>query len=818
MSSIPQNRRQLEWIDMIPMELGDSSEYLSSLDRASGVSSGGGGCFGIATVDNNRPTVRSSHQDQFSPNNRQPKFDYPPIQSTVPIRRLPIQEHQQQTSILSTQDNICNNNNNNDNINFDSDLNSGNNREQNYFTGRKSLRRSSIASSSVNKIDGCQKRRVRRVTIMKPTREDKTNRYRTCLAVLCILQACLILGILGLSYYFEWPLIINLSRDKSSSATFYDRSTNTIRSLTNDDNINIYRVYSNGQNTTKILVDLARGCNQREHDWPQGEACESSKLSFCKRVETLASHQPSDEFSSSSVASDQQSFSTTRRKLTLITSSKIGGRHEVRMMPIRWVNNCPAQDQPNCHFKTRLSTYLNEPLQSIIGWGGALTDSSINNILSLSINGTRSLLDDYFSRERGLGYNLVRITIGGSDLSGRFYTNDDLKPGLEDFGMENFRLREEDTLYKIPLLRMIQTDYQQQVKLFGSVWSPPVWMKTNNHFNKGQLRGAIGLKDQPNADRYFRALAEYKARFIDAYQRESIKFWALTVMNEPYFAKQPFLDFNTMIFPTNDYATYVATILGPRLRNDERLRDIKLLVHDDNRKFLRSDTEQVVNRSDVQKYIHGIATHGYVDEDFGAMTEIWEKYKGKFFLLPDELCSGHLPFMDKALVGSWERGLHYAIDIIQGLRHRASGWVDWNMALDTEGGPGWLGGRLDSAIIVDAARDTYYKSPMFYVIGHFSRYVPEGSVKISEKIINDKYDFRLLTATFLTPGKKQLVLVVLNENPYNIELIVEPLKSSGHIAPRQNAGFQVVVEPESITTILYPLPAEYTNPSMDTTS
>lgn len=640
----------------------------------------------------------------------------------------------------------------------------------------------------------------------------RRSKFRTLLACLCILQACIIIGILGLTYYKRWPLFINLNNN-NNNYDYNDElnqqgSSSAIRSFAqaNYDKSNIYRVYTNGANTSKILVDLASACNQREHDFAYAIACQSSKLTTCKRVEPLSLHKPSDEFETMGQLS--------QRKLTIITSSKSGKRHEIKMMPIKWVSNCQTSEQPNCHFKTRLSVYLADLQQTILGWGGALTDSSINNILSLSVNGTRSLLDDYFSKERGLGYNLVRITIGGSDFSGRFYTNDDVKTGSEDFAMDKFKLQEEDTLYKIPLLRMIQTEYEQPVKLFGSIWSPPLWMKTNNHFNKGQLRGAIGT-GQPNADRYFRALAELKARFVDAYQRESIKFWGLTVMNEPYFAKQPFLDFNTMIFPTNDYATYIATILGPRFKQDESLKHIKLMVHDDNRKFLRSDTEQVVNRTDVQKFIDGIATHGYVDTDFGAMSEIWEKYKGRFFVLPDELCSGHLPFMEKALIGNWERGVHYAIDIISGLQNRAAGWVDWNMALDVNGGPGWLGGRLDSPIIIDKSKDTYYKSPMYYTMGHFSRYIPEGSVKIADKIINNKYDFRFETATFITPGKRQLVTVILNENPYNIELIVEPLKSSGHIAPRQNAGYQVVIEPESVTTILYPLPSEYTNPSMN---
>lgn len=599
---------------------------------------------------------------------------------------------------------------------------------------------------------------------------------------LCLIQACLIITLVILIYLNRWQ-----AYPLETSST--DNHTNNA-----DTNIsNVYRIYSNGINSTRVLTKHVEGCNQREHDIKFGVSCAANNISSCQSVEGIGTK------------TRTRDHDDEPRMITTITTSKAGDRMKTRLIPIKKVTCLSSQNDANCRFRTRLRIHLSDQQQSIIGWGGSLTDSTINNILSLSINGTRRLLDDYFSKDTGLGYNMVRVTIGGSDFSGRFYTNNDLGPkDKEDLALKKFHLSEEDTLYKIPLLRQIINEYNPQLKVFGSMWSPPTWMKTNNHFNKGLLKGSINSSSTGDDDSYYHALAGLKTKFLLAYQKESIRFWGLTVMNEPFFAVQPFLDFNTMIFPVNDYSAYVANVLGPKLRGNEDLKDIKIMLHDDNRRFLRNFTDKILSQIEVQQYVDGIATHGYIDEDYDLMSEIHEKYGRKFFLLSDELCSGHLPFMEKALIGNWARGVHYGLDIIRSLQHRSSGWVDWNMALDTEGGPGWLGGRLDSPIIVDKTHDTYHKSPMYYVLGHFSRYIPEGSIKVGHRINNNVYDYHFETVSFLSPNKNQLTTVVLNDNPYYIDLSIEAYKDLAQL--KHVHSYQVKCEPNSITTLIAPLP------------
>ena len=52
------------------------------------------------------------------------------------------------------------------------------------------------------------------------------------------------------------------------------------------------------------------------------------------------------------------------------------------------------------------------------------------------------------------------------------------------------------------------------------------------------------------------------------------------------------------------------------------------------------------------------------------------------------------------------------------------------------GGPNWAYNFVDSPIIVNKETDEFYKNPMYYALGHVSRFAPEGSVRIEAQVTN----------------------------------------------------------------------------------
>lgn len=92
------------------------------------------------------------------------------------------------------------------------------------------------------------------------------------------------------------------------------------------------------------------------------------------------------------------------------------------------------------------------------------------------------------------------------------------------------------------------------------------------------------------------------------------------------------------------------------------------------------------------------------------------------------------------------------------MSHWVAGWVDWNLALDPSGGPTWVDNVVDAAIIVNSTADEFYKQPMFYALGHFSKFVPVGSrrIHLSGGVSGVK------GVAFLTP-QDLIVVVLLNK-------------------------------------------------------
>jgi O-glycosyl hydrolase len=105
----------------------------------------------------------------------------------------------------------------------------------------------------------------------------------------------------------------------------------------------------------------------------------------------------------------------------------------------------------------------------------------------------------------------------------------------------------------------------------------------------------------------------------------------------------------------------------------------------------------------------------------------------------------------------------------------ASGWIYWNMILDTTGGP-WLTSPEHNdpdpnpqqpVIIVDPVTNKYYLTGCYYALAHFGRYVKTGSVRIdvsqrSEGAVGEGKS-PISSVAFLHDDSSTVVLVLMNE-------------------------------------------------------
>ena len=233
-------------------------------------------------------------------------------------------------------------------------------------------------------------------------------------------------------------------------------------------------------------------------------------------------------------------------------------------------------------------------------------------------------------------------------------------------------------------------------------------MKSNNALNgQGYL-----------LPEYYQVWADYYVKFIEAYKEEGISMWGLTAQNEALVAgNSPNFAWNCMGWNASSQATWIGQNLGPSLEA-AGFEDIKIMAFDDQRPLLYRWEDGIMEDADAAKYVDGWAVHWYVDflGGPGVLDSVHEKYPEKFILF-SEACTGSYPWdLQKVLLGSWERGQEYINDIITNLNHWSTGWTDWNLVLDMNGGPNWANNEVDAPIIVNQETDEFYKQPMYYTL------------------------------------------------------------------------------------------------------
>jgi len=395
-----------------------------------------------------------------------------------------------------------------------------------------------------------------------------------------------------------------------------------------------------------------------------------------------------------------------------------------------------------------------QQFQEIFGFGGAFTDTVGINLNKLSDATKKTILTQYFSKDDGIGYTIGRVPMASCDFSTREYSYDDTDG---DMDLKNFNLTEEDFTLKIPYILQASklVAPEEGLKLFSTPWSAPGWMKTNGH-----MKGGGELKGDINGD-YYITWANYFIKFFEEYAKNGINFWGTTIQNEPSSGLLPDYGWQTMAMTSDMELKFLGQILGPVLRNNSLTKDIKIMIFDDQREDVRLYSEKVLSDPDAAKYADGIAYHWYHDFAVSAnvLSELHDAYPN-YFMLPSEACTGYLPILSGVIMGDWSRGAQYAHSIIEDIQNYASGWTDWNICLDEQGGPNWVGNFVDSPIIISNTSDVYYKQPMFYALGHFSKFVRPGSYRI--KLVNsdgNQPTTPFEAVGFSTPSSQRVVVL-----------------------------------------------------------
>ncbi|KAI1706332.1 glycosyl hydrolase family 30 TIM-barrel domain-containing protein [Ditylenchus destructor] len=425
--------------------------------------------------------------------------------------------------------------------------------------------------------------------------------------------------------------------------------------------------------------------------------------------------------------------------------------------------------------------------QKILGFGGAFTDAAGININRLSSGARTKLLEAYYS-EKGIEYSLGRVPIASCDFSTREYSYLDTP---DDFELKTFALAQEDHELKIPFIRSAIEMTNGQFRLLASPWSAPGWMKTI-----GQMKGGGKLKGEIGGV-YYETYAKYFVRFFEEYAKSGIDFWGLTIQNDPAFGADEYYPWQAMYYSHEMQRDFANKVLGPTLRQSIVTKDLKILAHDAERTILLEAAEEIYDTNPGENnYVDGLAIHWYAKAPHSTMTKAHEMQPDKF-ILASEACNGFMPEDPSVILGDWGRGEAYGHDIIQTLRNWVVGWLDWNICLDENGGPNWVGNFVDAPIIVNGTSDEFYKQPMYYFLGHFSKFLRPDSIRIETKVkgecLADTGEGFVEAVAVVTP-ENQHVLVIHNRDSVDHNIRISDNATSG-----KTVIFNM--EPKSISTL-----------------
>lgn len=411
--------------------------------------------------------------------------------------------------------------------------------------------------------------------------------------------------------------------------------------------------------------------------------------------------------------------------------------------------------------------------QEMDGFGAAVTGSTCYNLMKMTPADRTKFLVQTFSDKEGLGFSYIRISIGCSDFSLSEYTCCDAA------GIENFALQSEEKEYVIPVLKEILA-INPGIKILGSPWTCPKWMKVNNLEEKKPFDS--WTSGQLNPD-YYQDYATYFVKWVQAYGKEGIRIYSVTPQNEPLNRGNS----ASLFMGWKEELAFVKEALGPTFKSAGLDTKIYAFDHNYNYDNMAEQNDYPVKMYDDEvaaAFLTGAAYHNYG----GNREELNDIQRQR----PDK----ELIFTETS-IGMWNDGRNLQKRLIEDMREVALGTVNnwckgvivWNLMLDTERGPNREGGCRTCYGAVDISSSDYktmtYNSH-YYIIGHLSSVVKPGAFRIGSKAAADN---GLMYSAFENPdGTVAFVVLNVGDDASNFSLTTDGKKYINCVLPAKSVG------------------------------
>lgn len=466
--------------------------------------------------------------------------------------------------------------------------------------------------------------------------------------------------------------------------------------------------------------------------------------------------------------------------------------------------------------ETVIRVFPDQLKQTIDGIGTSFTESSAFVLAHLDPAERRVVMERIFGEE-GANFTLTRTHIGACDFTveGKYSYAD----VAGDAALEHFSIAPDkagfsrarypgvrDTRYDLlPMIREAMAIKNGQadpsLRIVASAWTAPSWMKDIEEWfipgspeNNWQGTGG-SLKPE-----YVGTYADYIVKYLNAYRSEGVPIWGLTPVNEPHGNNG---QWESMHFTPETQNAFIKSHLGPALQRGG-YSDVRLLIFDQNRDGLMDWADAIFADPETAPFVYGAAVHWYAST-VRVFEEVFDSVHAKypdFAIMHTEGCIDDLGkpapngigdpegyqesgwfdndefwwnanATDWAYTASWAGVVaedhpmyvpvhRYARNIIVSLDHWLTGWIDWNIVLDRNGGPNHVGNFCGAPIMIDTESGQVYYTPIYHVLAQFSRTIRPGDRAVGTTTERGELDADALHACATLSPDNLLSVQVLN--------------------------------------------------------
>lgn len=380
---------------------------------------------------------------------------------------------------------------------------------------------------------------------------------------------------------------------------------------------------------------------------------------------------------------------------------------------------------------------LDSENQAIDGFGASFTDTATYLFGMMSEETRNDVLTKLFDDEKGIGLDLIRNPLGACDFSLEHYTYNDIPEGETDYELEHFDFSK--AAGQIALTKQAM-EINPDIKLFLAPWTAPLWMKTKYDFN------TAGTMTKLRRDCY-NVYADYLVKCIQGYEEQGVPVYAFSVQNEPMIVT----DWPSMYWECDELADFTIDRMAPAL--EEAGLETKILNLDHNWQRMEEGGWDLM--AATVGTAAGMAFHWYAGEP-EIMEEVAEKFPNADIYVTE--ASYNRP----ADIGCM---LEVTSMAARSIRSGAQGYLMWNMAISTVGGPALNGNTWNSGLVsVDMETGEATFTGDYYSMAHFSKFIHQGAVALDSTDTGIDSNYKLVNLVTRNPNGTMTAVIVNRTN------------------------------------------------------